>query len=284
MSEHGHGHHEHGHHQHGHDFDWEAMAERLELDAAITAPIVDQVLAGLDSAAIGTVLDVGCGPGAVAVQLARLLPDAHVTALDSNAALLHRAEHHAQRAGVSHRVRTVVGDLATELPDGGPVDLVWAGMVLHHVADPAAVLRRLLAVLRPGGTLVMVEFGDVPLVLPADDALVADGTWQRFQAATTASLNERLGLDPVAIDWSERLRVAGFTDVTDGGVVAAHPAPLDHLPRTWLTRHVRAGLEMAANRLTDPDASRLRRFADDAATRDDLFVHAARRVLTARRP
>ncbi len=262
------------------------MADRLELDAAITGPIVDQVVGELTAATapMSRVLDAGCGPGAVAVRLATLLNGAHVTALDSNAALLGRVRHRADEAGASRRVDTVEGDLEHSLPHMPAVDLVWAGMVLHHVAKPLDTLRRLHAVLRPGGTLVMVEFGDVPRVLPENDPLLADGTWQRFQLATTETLNDRLGLDPVAIDWPAHLTAAGFTDITDRGFVAHHAAPLGDMPRAWLVPHILRGLEMAAERIADDDAARLRHLADQVPHRDDLEVRAARRVVTARRP
>jgi 2-polyprenyl-3-methyl-5-hydroxy-6-metoxy-1,4-benzoquinol methylase len=58
-------------HEHGDNFDWEALADSLELDAAITMPIVDQLLGSpLVSSALH-VLDVGCGPGVVSVRLAQ---------------------------------------------------------------------------------------------------------------------------------------------------------------------------------------------------------------------
>lgn len=277
--------HQHPHaHPHGVDFDWEAMADRLELDAAITAPIVTQTIDDLDTGDVHRVLDVGCGPGAVAVQLATLLPTAHITALDSNEPLLQRARHAASTAGVDDRFHAVVGDLEQPLPQLEPSDLVWAGMVLHHVTESDTTLRRLHDALRPGGHLVMVEFGDTPQVLPAHDSLLTDGTWQRFQAATTHVLNERLGLDPVTIDWSAHLRDAGFVGVSDRGVVAEHAAPLDDVARAWLVPHLLRGLDMVDGGLSDDDVAAVRRLAEAVPDRDDLFVRVARRVLVARRP
>ena len=226
--------HQHGH-GHGSGFDWASMAARLERDAAITEPIVHDVLAEL-TGDIRRVLDVGCGPGAVAITIARDLPAAHVTALDGSTELLAHVDRVAHAAGLGERIRTVVGDLDADLPDIAPVDLVWAGMVVHHVADPVATLRRLHDALEPGGTLVMVEFGDAPSVLPAGDARLLDGTWARFQAATAAVLTDRLGLDPVTVDWPAHLRAAGFVDVVDSGRVARHEAPLSDVAQEWLTQ------------------------------------------------
>jgi SAM-dependent methyltransferase len=277
---HDHGHHHHHHHDDG--FDWDAMADRLELDAAIVEPITRQVIAELGGS-FTDVLDVGCGPGAVAVTLATLQPAATVTALDSSAPLLHRVRARAEQAGVASRVHTVEGDLDAPLPTLPSSDLVWAGMVLHHVHQPVATLQRLHGQLRPGGTLAMMEFGRTPSVLPDDDPLVTSGTWHRFQTATTAALNERLGLDPVAVDWPALLAVAGFVDVVDRHLEAAHPAPPSATVRTWLAPHVERGVEMAGDRLGHDDIQALLRLAAEVPHRDDLGVVARRRIVVARR-
>ena len=279
----------HGHHHHRHDeFDWEAMADSLELDAAITMPIVhDIVRTGtphVDWATIGHVLDIGCGPGAVAVALCRLAPAARITALDSSAPLLGRVRHRAAQLGLDDRIWTIAADLDTPLPTLPAADVVWASMVLHHVSDATATLGDLRQRLAPGGTLVMVEFGNNPTVLPATDPLRECGTWGRFQAATTASLNERLGLDPVTIDWPALLERAGFIDTVDTGLSAHHPSPLDEVGRAWLTKHVRRGIEMAGDRLDAADVSVLSSLLEQIPTRNDLFVHAERRVIVTRRP
>jgi ubiquinone/menaquinone biosynthesis C-methylase UbiE len=281
---HQHEHSPHHHHQDSDDFDWESMADGLELDAAVTLPIAHDVLATLDLRTAAHVLDVGCGPGVVSLTLAQHAPVARVTALDSSAALLARVRQRAMAAGLDDRIWTIAADLDAPLPTLPTADLIWASMVLHHVTDPDTTLGHLLSQLQPGGVLVMVEFGNVPTVLPPGDPLLVDGTWVRFQAATTAALNERLGLDPVTVDWPTLLRRAGFTDVTDSGMVAEHASPLRELPRHWLVKHLRRGLDMTTGLLSADDHAALDRLADDVPTRDDLFVRAERRVLIARRP
>jgi SAM-dependent methyltransferase len=276
----------HHHHDHSHqpdDFDWEALADSLELDAAITMPIVDQVLQSPIVADATHILDVGCGPGVVAVRMTRLSPTVRVTALDSSEPLLARVRHRAAEAGVGDRVDTIAADLEHPLPARLTAGVIWASMVLHHVSDPGATLERLRDRLTSDGVLVMIEFGNPPTVLSPDDPLVADGTWSRFQAATAASLNERLGLDPVTIDWPEALRRAGFTAVTDAGLSAEHDRPLNDQVRAWLAMHLRRGIDMAGDRLSRLDIHALNGLADAVAGRDDLFVVAERRVLTARR-
>jgi ubiquinone/menaquinone biosynthesis C-methylase UbiE len=285
---HGHGHgHNHGHHR-SDDFDWDTWADSLELDAMITNPIVHEVVRNrtpnVSWPSITNVLDIGCGPGAVAVALCRLAPAARITALDSSTALLNRVRQRAAESSLDHRIWTVAADLEGTLPTMPAADVVWASMVLHHVTDPVGILRRLATAMQPGGTLVMVEFGNTPTVLPAPDPLRVSGTWTRFQAATSASLTDRLGLDPVTVDWPTMLAEAGFTDITDEGVAAHHRAPLDDGARRWLEQHLLRGVAMAGERLSHDDGAAITALAGSIQTRDDLFVHAERRVLTASRP
>jgi SAM-dependent methyltransferase len=281
---HRHGHHQHEDHHHRPDgFDWEALADSLELDAAITMPIVEQVLGSPIAAGAEVIHDVGCGPGVVAVRLAGLGERVRVTAIDASGPLLERLEHRAEAAGIRNRLTTVAADLEHPLPPADRADLVWVSMVLHHVADPEAVLERLHDRLVPGGTLVMVEFGDPPIVLPPDDPLRSDGTWRRFEAATSASLERRLGFDPVAVDWPSSVRRAGFVDVTDERLTATHEAPLSDVARAWLARYVRGGVEMCRDDFRAADVDALLALAESVPTRHDLVVIAERRVITARR-
>jgi len=281
----------HGHdYRHSNDFDWDAMADALEIDGTLVLPLVEAVSAGLqragiDTATVARVVDVGCGPGVVTCALAETFPAARITGIDSAAHLLDRLRHRTLDAGLQDRVDGLTGDLEHELPQLPPADLVWASMVIHHVADPAATLRRLGDLLRPGGTLIMVEFGGHPRVLPADDPVVVDGTWARLEDGARATLVERLGPDLIGRDWPRDLRLAGLTDVTDELVTFSHDAPLDELPRRWLERHIRRGIGMAGDALTPGDVETLETLANavEQGRRTDAFVAADRRVLTARR-
>ncbi len=284
-------HHSHHHaHQHGHQhddgFDWEAMADSLELDGTIVLPLVADIAKDLSARIewrrVRHVLDVGCGPGVATIALAGQAPNARVTALDTSAPLLTRVQ--ARAKSLDGRVATVQADLDGDLPDLEPADVVWASMVLHHVADPAATLARLRDCLIAGGTLAMVEFAGPPAVLPADDPMLYEGAWSRLEAAAAAVLRERLGLDPWTLDWPSMLADAGFTDISERTRAAYHPAPLTTDTRRWIAKHVNRGLSMAADRLPAADVAPLQELADSAPNRRDLFVRAERRVLIASRP
>jgi SAM-dependent methyltransferase len=276
-----HGGHPSEHDHHGDGFDWEVLADALELEAAVTLPIVEQALRSPLIGQVDTVIEVGCGPGVVTVGLARSLPGTRVIAVDRSEPLLGRVRQRAADAGVAGRVDTVVADLEHPLLELGSADLIWASMVLHHVADPAATLGRLRALLRDGGVLVIVEFGAAP-TLSTGDPPVLDDTWQQLQVARSAALHERFGFDPAAIDWPSLLTDAGFVDVTDVPICADHARPLSPQTRAWLIEQVRGGTEAAGDLPTAAEAAALAELADSVRDRADLTLRIERRVLTAR--
>jgi demethylmenaquinone methyltransferase / 2-methoxy-6-polyprenyl-1,4-benzoquinol methylase len=100
----------------------------------------------------GRVLDVATGTGLVAHAL--LERGFHVTGLDQSAEMLDVA-----RARLAGRAETVQAH-AEELPfETASFDHLTVTYLLRYVDDPAATMRELSRVVRPGGTLAMLEFG-----------------------------------------------------------------------------------------------------------------------------
>ena len=95
-----------------------------------------------------SVLDVGCGEGAFASELARA--GLSVVGVDVAEEPLRRAR--AREPGLE--LRLIDGDGPWELPDAA-FDVVWAGEVIEHVADTAAWLSEVRRVLRSGGSLLL---------------------------------------------------------------------------------------------------------------------------------
>src|SRR3954463_14102002 len=95
------------------------------------------------------VLDVGCGPGTITVDLAERVAPGRVVGLDVSADPLD--EGRAPAAGRGVQVTFAVGDVyALEAPDDS-FDVVHAHQVLQHLTDPVAALREMARVCRPGG-------------------------------------------------------------------------------------------------------------------------------------
>jgi SAM-dependent methyltransferase len=98
-----------------------------------------------------TVLDIGSGPGEMALLLAWALPEARVIGIDPSAEMLEIARAAAERAGMAERVTFIeAGAERIPLPDGS-VDLALSTLSSHHWSDPGDGFAELGRVLRPGG-------------------------------------------------------------------------------------------------------------------------------------
>ena len=101
------------------------------------------------------VLEVGCGDGALAVELARR--DADMTAIDVSERMIAAAKERAADARV--KLSLHVGP-AEALPfEAGQFDLVVAQTILCFVRDGSPAFGEIARVLRPGGKLVIGELG-----------------------------------------------------------------------------------------------------------------------------
>lgn len=95
------------------------------------------------------VLEVGCGPGHLAVRLAQ--HGLAVTGLDLDPAMIDRAEANAALAAYAERRPSfLVGDVASLPHSDQSFDLVVSTSSAHHWSDPAAGLAEIGRVLRPG--------------------------------------------------------------------------------------------------------------------------------------
>jgi SAM-dependent methyltransferase len=166
-------------------------------------------------------LDVGCGPGTLTLDLAALVAPGRVTAVEPTSDALDLARAEAGRRGVDG-VGFVVADVhALDLPSAS-YDVVHAHQVLQHVADPVAALREMRRVARPGG-LVAVRDSDYAAFawhpqLPELDAWLA--LYQRLARANGGEPDAGRRL----LAWA---RAAGFADVTPSASIWCFATPDD---------------------------------------------------------
>jgi SAM-dependent methyltransferase len=102
------------------------------------------------------VLEVGCGVGAQTVTLARQSPGARIVAMDISDKSLAAAQETIRRAGFEN-VTFQRGDVYSMAFAPGVFDHVFACFVLEHLPRPSEALQRLSQVLKPGGSITVIE-------------------------------------------------------------------------------------------------------------------------------
>jgi SAM-dependent methyltransferase len=131
----------------------------------------------LDEAGIGPamrVLDIGCGPGAVSLMIARRVGDAgHVFGVDQNARMLALARQAARDSGLSN-LTFIEGGFDATFAERGALDAVVGRRVLMYQPDAAQAVGQLVDAIRPGGVIAfhehdLVEISDSSRPLPLHD-------------------------------------------------------------------------------------------------------------------
>ncbi|MEC3975051.1 class I SAM-dependent methyltransferase [Amycolatopsis sp. H20-H5] len=97
------------------------------------------------------VVDVGCGPGSITLGLA---PGSRVLGVDRDAGQVELARTAARRAGASTVDFMAASIYALPIADA-TMDVAFAHALFEHLANPAAALKELRRVLKPGGTLAL---------------------------------------------------------------------------------------------------------------------------------
>lgn len=170
-----------------------------------------------------SLLDVGCGPGTITVDLAKRVAPGEVVGLDPSETVLRQAADTAAAAGVP--VTFVTGDIYAPTLPAARFDVVHAHQVLQHVSDPVAALRQMRGLCRPGG-IVAARDADYGGMFWYPTLPVLDEWMALYQQVARGN-----GGEP---DAARRLpawaRSAGFSDVTVTASVWSYATPAD---RDW---------------------------------------------------
>jgi len=124
----------------------------------------DAMLAALPAAPGTRICELGCGTGRNLVRLAGQRPEVELFGIDVSSEMLATAGLGLRRAGLERRVR--LAQSAAESVDPQRLfgverfDVVYFSYVLSMVPDWRSAVERARALLRPGGTLAVVDFAD----------------------------------------------------------------------------------------------------------------------------
>ena len=186
----------------------EVDPERIEAYEAMFRwrPEMEPMLAPAAIDAGQVVVDYGCGPGMLTLELARRVgPGGRVHAVDINRDFLQRGLEHAEREGTRDRIEfhRIEKDVLP-LPDAS-VDRVVCKNVLEYVDDPVATLRDFRRVLRPGG---LVHATDSDWGMRVVEPIGPERLTRVFDAASVAYRTPLIGRQLRGL-----MRAAGFSEV-----------------------------------------------------------------------
>ncbi len=155
----------------------------------------DRMINGLDVPAGGTVLELGCGTGRNLVRAARRYPEACFYGLDISAEMLETAKAAVEREGISERVTLARGDAtdfdAMALFGLEKFDRVFVSYSLSMIPGWEKSVGAALAVLKPGGSLHVVDFGQQERLPRWFRAMLR--TWlKKFHVEPRATLRDEL--------------------------------------------------------------------------------------------
>ncbi|MEX2443217.1 MAG: ubiquinone/menaquinone biosynthesis methyltransferase [Alkalispirochaeta sp.] len=171
----------------------------------------------------GEILDVACGTGDLAINLALRLPEARVMAMDLTPEMLHRARRRAaRRGGRAGTIHFHQGDMGELFYEANQFDLVTAGYALRNAPDLATTVTELRRVLRPDGVLGILDFSrsDTPAISSAQVGLLRlwGRIWGRLLHGNPDAygyIAESLRRFPARSQFLHLLRVGGFGSVSE---------------------------------------------------------------------
>jgi len=213
------------------------------------AYLTPSLAAGID------LLDVGCGPGTITIDLAALVTPGRTVGLDNAPAAVDAARSLHANVAVDFEVGDVMN---LPFPDAS-FDVVHAHQVLQHLSDPVGALREMARVCKPGGAVAARDSDYEAMTwYPAEPGLE---TWLDLYR-TVARAN---GGEPDAgrrlVDWARR---AGLSDVEPSASVWCFARPHDRAwwGDLWADRVTKSALADRAVELGLASPAELARIAD----------------------
>jgi len=246
-------------------------AERLEDQARTLEDLLHADTGFLDDT---EVLEVGCGTGAQTAALARRSIGARITAVDLSAASLAEAERRILAEGLGN-VRFVQADIRAAPFRPGSFDHVFVCFVLEHLPNPEAMLAALRALLRPSGTITVIEGDQGSIVFHPESAAARAAIACQVELQRRAGGDANIGrrLYPLLVDAGfEEVRVSPRMVYAD----ASRPAFAEGFTRrtfTAMIEGVREGSVAAGLATQDGFDAGIRALHRTAAEPDGVFLY-----------
>jgi len=102
------------------------------------------------------VVDLGCGPGDIAIRLARSHPTCRITGIDASIPMITWAEQAVKQAGLAHRIK-FLSQRFQDVRLATPADAVISNSLAHHVPNPLRFWYEIKKMIKPGGLVVVMD-------------------------------------------------------------------------------------------------------------------------------
>lgn len=164
--------------------------ERMEVGSRELYSARDAVVAALNLKEGAVVADIGAGTGLYALLFAEAIgPDGRVYAEDIEPMFLDLINRRAEDSGIDNITPVLGRENDVTLP-ANAMDVVFIADTYHYFGDREAVMKSVLKSLKPGGSLVLVDYD-----LKPGEARPADKAHVRFGRAGVISEIEYIGFE-----------------------------------------------------------------------------------------
>jgi ubiquinone/menaquinone biosynthesis C-methylase UbiE len=171
-----------------------------------------ETLARLHPSPTDSVLDVGCGTGALLYQLSGSYPRAHLAGIDPSPEMLAIARH---RLPPGIELKEGWAE-SIPFPDSA-FDVVVSCNVLHFIREPIVALRDMLRVVRPRGKLVITDWSDDYVACRICDwylRLFNAAHFRTYRAQQLTGLLDTAGATEIRIECYKITRIWGLMTAT----------------------------------------------------------------------
>jgi alkylated DNA nucleotide flippase Atl1/trans-aconitate methyltransferase len=190
-----------------------------------------------------SVLEAGCGVGAQTVTLARRSPEARFTSIDVSAGSLAEARRRVDAAGIAN-VDLRQADIFALPFDRESFDHVFVCFLLEHLSRPVQALAVLDGLLRPGGTITVIEGDHGSAYFHPDSAAAREAIQCQVELQREAGGNSLIGRELYPL-----MQAAGFGAVSVSPrmvyVDASRPDLVDGFTRKTFTAMIEGVREPA---------------------------------------
>ena len=228
-----------------------------------------------------TVVDAGAGPGFASINLARLVgASGSVIAMEREAYYIEHLKRLAEKEGLSRIIEPRHLDLTGLQLEPASIDAAHLRYLLIHTGNPRRILEAISHGIKPGGSIILMEYSDYQDVSVAPESAIFKHIWQ----VTEQWVTEMGGDFTVGKRLPEILQQLGFKDIQAERIVkTGHPGSEEW---GWINDFTEDHIQrlQTADRIT-PLAARQylamwQRYGDDP---ESIFSSWPTLILTARK-